>query len=186
MFALHDLFGRLCEPDPTYTTNYRQITIGLCRHNELIWQMLQWDMFLQYWVHFPASVHECERLSCTVTHSFFFLLVVECRFYCRLKIPKANWLKLWVTQEGQWKGTLLHLHCAPRLQVWKSIVFNYLPLSRHIPSLLPYTSWNLPHHPLLKKNDDLLFISVFWARGDASGVKLKLSANTISRCTFKD
>lgn len=60
------------------------------------------------------------------------------------------------THKGQWKGTLLHLHCAPGLQVWKSIVFNYLPSSRHSPCLLPYTSWNLPPHPPLASQKLLL------------------------------
>lgn len=45
--------------------------------------------------------------------------------------PNLNSLKCSASQEGHWKGTLLHFHCVPWLQVWKSIVFNYLPFSRH-------------------------------------------------------
>lgn len=57
-----------------------------------------------------------------------------------------------MAQEGHWKGTLLRLLRAFEPQVWKFIVFNYLPASRQSTRLLPDTSWkaNAPTHPFLK------------------------------------
>lgn len=74
------------------------------------------------------------------------VLPSSCFCFFFLNGPHLNGLKCSVSREGHWKGTLLHLHCVPGLQVWKSIVFNYLPPSRHSLSL-PFVIFpeHLPH-----------------------------------------
>lgn len=73
----------------------------------------------------------------------------EMPFLFFFKWPNLNTLNHSVNQEGQRKGMLLHLHCVPGLQVWKSIVFNYLPRGRHSLSLLHDISWKLSALPLI-------------------------------------
>lgn len=89
----------------------------------------------------PPSVHYLHL--CLENAAYF--LVVKCHAYSRLKILKRKWLNALCNTGRPMKGHTPTFTCAPGLQVWKSIVFNYLPP----PSLLPYASWkNLPPHPL--------------------------------------
>lgn len=68
-------------------------------------------------------------LFCSKLNTFFFL-----------NDPHLNGRKCSESQGGHWKGNLLHFHCVPGLQVWKSIVFNNLPPSRHSVKFLPHRS----------------------------------------------